>query len=58
MLVCGWQLEVLWVHFQPGLGMTYLMRHAAGKSGLNSAILAHAGEWQVAGGTLVAIKPS
>jgi hypothetical protein len=52
MLVCGRQLEALWVLLKPNSGMTDLLGHAVGQSWFILAILAHDGVWQVAEGTL------
>jgi hypothetical protein len=57
MLVCGRQLEALWVLSERTSGMTDLLGHAAGQTCLVIlAILAHVGVWQAAGGTLGAFR--
>jgi hypothetical protein len=56
MLVCGRQLEALWVLSEPNPGMIDLLGHAVDDSFW--AILAHVGVWQAAGGTLVAFRAS
>ena len=51
MLLCGRQLEALWVLSAPSSGMTDLLGHAVGQKWFNLAILANVAVWQAAGGT-------